>query len=89
MDLRKATVWLIALVGLIPWAWVGAGQQVRRVDDAVLKNAGKTGEDWLKVSNGNAGPGNAATPFSPKLLTFVLDGSAPMPWASQPKSPSR
>jgi hypothetical protein len=24
---------------------------------------------------GNAGPGNQATPFSPKLMTFVLDGS--------------
>ena len=32
----------------------------------------------------NAGPGNAATPFSPKLLTFVLDGNAPLPSASQP-----
>ena len=24
---------------------------------------------------GNAGPGNQATPFSPKLVTFVLDGT--------------
>jgi hypothetical protein len=23
---------------------------------------------------GNAGPGNQPTPFSPKLLTFTLDG---------------
>ena len=30
------------------------------------------------VTLGNAGPGNQATPFSPKLLTFALDvpGSA-------------
>ena len=28
------------------------------------------------VTLGNAGPGNQATPFSPKLMTFVLDGSA-------------
>ena len=28
---------------------------------------------------GNAGPGNQPTPFSPKLLTFVLGGSAPVP----------
>ena len=27
---------------------------------------------------GNAGPGNQPTPFSPKLLTFVLGGSAPV-----------
>ena len=24
---------------------------------------------------GNAGPGNQATPFSPKLVTFTLDGT--------------
>ena len=33
---------------------------------------------------GNAGPGNSATPFSPKLLTFVLDGNAPLPTTSKP-----
>ena len=33
---------------------------------------------------GNAGPGNSATPFSPRLLSFVLDGKAPLPTASQP-----
>ena len=27
------------------------------------------------AAGGNAGPGNQATPFSPKLLTFALDGS--------------
>ena len=31
----------------------------------------------------NAGPGNAATPFSPKLLTFVLDGKTPLPGTGQ------
>jgi hypothetical protein len=33
------------------------------------------------VTLGNAGPGNQATPFSPKLMTFVLDGSAVPPSA--------
>ncbi len=33
---------------------------------------------------GNAGPGNAATPFSPKLLTFVLDGAAQLPTPREP-----
>ena len=32
----------------------------------------------------NAGPGNAATPFSPKLLTFVLDGKATLPTTNVP-----
>jgi quinohemoprotein ethanol dehydrogenase len=31
------------------------------------------------AAGGNAGPGNAATPFPPRLLTFILDGNAPMP----------
>jgi quinohemoprotein ethanol dehydrogenase len=35
------------------------------------------------VTAGGAGPGNVATPFSPKLLTFVLDGAAPLPGASE------
>jgi PQQ-dependent dehydrogenase (methanol/ethanol family) len=32
-----------------------------------------------QVTGGNAGPRNAATPFPPKLLTFVLDGKTPLP----------
>ncbi len=36
------------------------------------------------AASGGAGPGNAATPFSPKLLTFVLDGTAPLPTVSGP-----
>jgi hypothetical protein len=35
------------------------------------------------VTLGNAGPGNQATPFSPKLMTFVLDGSTPLPGSTQ------
>ncbi|HYR42694.1 MAG TPA: PQQ-dependent dehydrogenase, methanol/ethanol family [Terriglobia bacterium] len=33
------------------------------------------------VAAGGAGPGNTATPFVPKLLTFVLDGQSPSPSA--------
>jgi quinohemoprotein ethanol dehydrogenase len=36
------------------------------------------------ASAGNAGPGNSATPFSPKLLVFVLGGRAPLPGVNQP-----
>lgn len=32
-----------------------------------------------QVNGGNAGPGNAATPFPPKLLVLTLDGKAPLP----------
>ena len=34
---------------------------------------------------GNAGPGNAATPNPPRLLTFALDGTTPIPDASPVK----
>jgi hypothetical protein len=32
---------------------------------------------------GSAGPGNVATANPPRLLTFVLDGSIPIPGAGQ------
>jgi PQQ-dependent dehydrogenase (methanol/ethanol family) len=37
----------LSLAGLILATWVFAGQQVRRIDDLALRNAAKTGEDWL------------------------------------------
>jgi quinohemoprotein ethanol dehydrogenase len=46
MKLRKLALCTSA-AGLLLWAWVAPGQQARRVDDAALKNAGKTGEEWL------------------------------------------
>src|SRR6059036_4363109 len=47
MLIRKVIVLLLALVGLLLATWIAAGQQVRRVDDLALRNAGKTGEEWL------------------------------------------
>src|SRR5215467_16049246 len=38
----------VVAVGLMALAtFVALAQQVRRIDDAALKSAGKTGEDWL------------------------------------------
>src|SRR5580658_10567254 len=37
----------MSIVGVFLWAWVAPGQQPRRIDDAALRNAGKTGEEWL------------------------------------------
>jgi quinohemoprotein ethanol dehydrogenase len=45
MNLRKTTI--TTLIGLILAICIAAGQQVRRVDDGALKNAGKTGDEWL------------------------------------------
>src|SRR5581483_5884759 len=47
MHARKMTVLFLSFAGLILATWVVAGQQVRRIDDLALKNAGKTGEEWL------------------------------------------
>src|ERR1041384_4526327 len=47
MRTRKVIVWSLALTGLMFAASVGSGQQTRRIDDAALRNAGKTGEEWL------------------------------------------
>ncbi len=40
--------WLVlSATGFILATWIAFGQQARRVDDLALKNAGKTGEEWL------------------------------------------
>jgi PQQ-dependent dehydrogenase (methanol/ethanol family) len=46
MCVRKITVLLLSILGLVLATWVVSGQ-TRRVDDLVLRNAGKTGEEWL------------------------------------------
>ena len=38
---------LPALSGFVLTAWLAMGQQPRRIDDAALRNAGKTGDEWL------------------------------------------
>ena len=47
MRARVLTVISSSLTGLLLAAWIAAGQQPRQIDDAALKNAGKTGEEWL------------------------------------------
>ncbi len=36
---------------------------------------------------GNAGPGNAATGATPKLLVFAMDGKAALPEPGEPEKP--
>src|SRR5215468_3790721 len=44
----RRTRWLVlSIVGFALATWVALGQQARRVDDLALKNAGKTGDEWL------------------------------------------
>src|SRR5262245_35280577 len=42
---RNARLALVA--GVFLTIWGASAQQARRVDDAALRNAGKTGEEWL------------------------------------------
>src|SRR5262245_16900273 len=46
MRARKTTVFVLSLAGLILATWMMV-VQTRRVDGLALKNAGKTGEEWL------------------------------------------
>jgi quinohemoprotein ethanol dehydrogenase len=45
MRVRQTTLLLTVSGGLV--AWIAMAQQARKVDDAVLRSAGKTGEEWL------------------------------------------
>src|SRR5206468_3473129 len=47
MRARKLIVLFLFLTGLLFATWIAAGQQTRRIDDQALRNAGKTGEEWL------------------------------------------
>src|SRR2546427_4365717 len=47
MRTRKVTVLFLSFTGLLFATWIAGGQQTRRIDDQALRNAGKTGEEWL------------------------------------------
>ena len=47
MQVQRTTLWLVVFGGLTGTVWTALGQQSRKVDDAALRNAGKTGEEWL------------------------------------------
>src|SRR5213592_1466310 len=47
MRTRKVTVLFLSFTGLLFATWIAAGRQTRRIDDVALRNAGKTGEEWL------------------------------------------
>ena len=46
MRARKITMLFLGFLGLMLATWIAVGQ-TRRVDDLALRNAGKTGEEWL------------------------------------------
>src|SRR5438552_1474542 len=60
MLIRRVTALSLAFTGLLFAATIVSGQQSRRIDDAALRNAGKTGEEWLTY-----GLTSGETRFSP------------------------
>ena len=47
MRARKITILILSLTGMLLATWIAIGQQTRRIDDVTLRNAGRTGEEWL------------------------------------------
>src|SRR5213593_2718839 len=47
MRARKLIVLFLSLTGILLAMWSAVAQQTRRLDDVALRNAGKTGEEWL------------------------------------------
>src|ERR1700733_7897251 len=80
MRIQKTTLLVVGLGGLIGAAWMtttATAQQPRKVDDAAIKNAGKTGEEWL--TNG-LNPGE--TRYSPlKQLDASNIGRLGLAWS--------
>ena len=60
---NRPIIWLPPLAGLLAIVWIAPAQQARRIDDAALRNAGKTGEEWLSYG---IAPGE--TRYSPLKL---------------------
>src|SRR5262245_17631759 len=60
MRIRTMTVPTLSLMSLILATWIAAAPQTQRVDDRALKNAGKTGNDWL-----TSGLNSGETRYSP------------------------
>ena len=76
-----------------PTAWIELKNVSKRYGrQAVLDGANATVErgqfvavmGGVGVVTGNAGPGNTATSFSPKLLVFALDASGASSTSGQP-----
>src|SRR5437016_2016078 len=44
---RNRIALILSITSLLLGTWIVEGQQSRRIDDAALRNAGKSGEEWL------------------------------------------
>jgi quinohemoprotein ethanol dehydrogenase len=66
--IQRITILSLSFTGLLLATWAVTGQQAQRIDDAALKNAGRTGQEWLTYG---LTPGE--TRFSP--LTQIDTGN--------------
>ena len=80
MRANKTTLLLAGLAGLLGTIWIApriSAQQPKKVDDAALRNAGKTGEEWL-VNGLNPGE----TRYSPlKQIDTTNVGRLGLSWS--------
>ncbi len=60
MRTLKSLRWSLPVIGLAAGAWVSTAQQPKKVDTAALRNAAKSGDEWLTY-----GHDYAETHFSP------------------------
>ncbi len=49
---RKITLLFCSALAMSLATWIAAGQQTRKVDDAALKDAARTGEEWISYNLG-------------------------------------
>src|ERR1700722_13956748 len=52
MRARKIALWMAGLGAVITTTWTLMAQSPKKVDDAALKDAGKTGEEWITYNQG-------------------------------------
>jgi PQQ-dependent dehydrogenase (methanol/ethanol family) len=52
MRAPKMGLWMAGVGAVIATAWTLSAQQPKKVDDAALKDAGKTGEEWITYNQG-------------------------------------
>src|SRR5262245_49041704 len=74
---RGSLLFVVAVAIISLAAWVAVAQQPRRIDDAALKKAGKTGDEWLTY-----GLNQGEQRYSPlKLIDTTNVGKLGLAWS--------
>jgi quinohemoprotein ethanol dehydrogenase len=79
----KRVHWMLPAVVLASGVWVATAQQVKKVDDSALRNAAKSGDEWLTY-----GHDYAETHYSPlKQITTENVKRLGLAWSFETDSP--